>query len=333
MREKNEKLNKNNSNYGAGIEHHFYINPLTDFGIKRIFFMTRRGPDRLICFLQAFLPDIMRDVVSITFKPTELFGERESEKRVVFDIYCVTNTDKHFIIEMQRSKQSFFQNRIITYDSRVVSSEVERGDMKYNIPTVISFNIMDYDSDEFVHSEKAFHIVKLKDDENVVYSEKKVFCFLELSKFAAQNIGQLKNINFLDDKQKWAFILKNMHQMNEQDLSDEDEIFRGLFEDCRFSKLTKMEKKKYKKSLMDYYDVRDAMNVALEDGRKLGYEQGIKEGREEGREKGREEGREEGRTNEKYQLTLNMLEEGLDTTMVARITGLPEVEILKLMQR
>ena len=113
--------------------------------------------------------------------------------------------------------------------------------------------------------------------------------------------------------------------MNEQDLSDEDEIFRGLFEDCRFSKLTKMEKKKYKKSLMDYYDVRDAMNVALEDGRKLGYEQGIKEGREEGRE--------EGRTNEKYQLTLNMLEEGLDTTMVARITGLPEVEILKLMQR
>ena len=76
---------------------------------------------------------------------------------------------------------------------------------------------------------------------------------------------------------------------------------------------------------MDYNDVRDAMNVALEDGRKLGYEQGIKEGREEGRE--------EGRTNEKYQLTLNMLEEGLDTTMVARITGLPEVEILKLMQR
>ena len=213
MREKNEKPNKNNSNYGAGIEHLFYINPLTDFGIKRIFFMTRRGPDRLICFLRAFLPDIMRDVVSITFKPTELFGERESEKRVVFDIYCVTNTDKHFIIEMQRSKQSFFQNRIITYDSRVVSSEVERGDMKYNIPTVISFNIMDYDSDEFVHSEKAFHIVKLKDDENVVYSEKKVFCFLELSKFAAQNIGQLKNINFLDDKQKWAFILKNMHQM------------------------------------------------------------------------------------------------------------------------
>ena len=321
MIKKNKKPNKNDFNCGVEINDPIYINPLTDFGIKRVFFMTRRGPERLISFLRAFLPDIMRHVVSITFKPTELLGESESEKRVVFDIYCVTNTDKHFIIEMQRSKQSFFQNRIITYDSRVVSSEVERGDMKYNIPTVISFNMMDYDSDEFIHSEKAFHIVKLKDDENVVYSEKKVFCFLELSKFAAQNIGQLKDINFLDDRHKWAFILKNMHQMNEQDLSDEDEIFRGLFEDCRFSKLTKMEKKKYKKSLMDYYDVRDAVNVAREDGRKWGYEQGI------------EEGREEGRANEKHQLTLNMLEAGLDTTMVARITGLTEAEILKLMQR
>jgi len=257
----------------------------------------------------------MRDVVSITFRPTELLGESESEKRVVFDIYCVTDTNRHFIIEMQRSKQSFFQNRLITYDSRVVSSEVERGDMEYSIPTVISFIIMDYKSNEFVHSEKAFHIVKLKDDENMVYSEKKVFCFLELSKFAARNIGQLKDINFLDDKQKWAFILKNMHQMEEQDLSGEDEIFQKLFEDCQFSKLKKMEQKKYKKSLMDYHDVRDAMNVAREDGRK----------------EGREEGRIEGRKERAKQIARNMLTEGFEPTLVTKITGLTIDEISSLM--
>lgn len=289
-----------------------YINPLTDFGIKRVFFTSRRGPERLISFLRAFLPDIMKDVVSITYKPTELLGDSESEKRVVFDIYCVTNTGRHFIIEMQRAKQSFFNNRIITYDSRVVSSEVERGDMEYDIPTVISFNIMDYSSDTFSHSDKAFHIVKLKDDENVVFSEKKVFCFLELSKFAAQNIGQLKDIKFLDDRQKWAFILKNMHQMEEQDLSCEDEIFQKLFEDCRFSKLDNMEKKDYKKSLLEYHDVRDAMNVAREDGRK--------------------EGREEGREEAKCQLARNMLVEGLDPVMVAKITGLTEEEIKALVR-
>ena len=290
-----------------------YINPLTDFGIKRVFFMSKRGPERLISFLRAFLPDVMKDVVSITYKTTELLGDAESEKRVVFDIYCVTNTGRHFIIEMQRAKQSFFANRIITYDSRVVSSGVERGDMEYNIPTVISFNIMDYDSDEFIHSDKAFHIVKLKDDENVVYSEKKVFFFLELSKFAAQNIGQLKGINFLDDSQKWAFSLKNMHQMEEQDLSGEDEIFQKLFEDCRLSKLKTMEKKEYKKSLMDYYDVRDAVNVAREDGRV--------------------EGREEGREERTRQLARNMLAKGLEPALVAEISGLTEDEVAALAQQ
>jgi len=127
-----------------------------------------------------------------------------------------------------------------------------------------------------------------------------------LSKFAAQNIGQLKDINFLDDSQKWAFSLKNMHRMEEQDLSGEDEIFQQLFEDCRLSKLKTMEKKEYKKSLMDYYDVRDAVNVAREDGRK------------------------EGRVEEKHLLARNMLAKGLEPALVSEISGLTTNEVLAL---
>ena len=131
-----------------------------------------------------------------------------------------------------------------------------------------------------------------------------------MSKFAAQNIGQLKDINFLDDRQKWAFILKNMHQMEEQKLSEEDEIFQKLFEDCRFSKLDKMGKKDYKKSLLEYHDVRDAMNVAREDGRK--------------------EGREEGREESTRQLALNMLAKNFAPNLVAEITGLTTEDVLSL---
>ena len=289
-----------------------YINPLTDFGIKRVFFMPRRGSERLISFLRAFLPDIMKDVVSITYKPTELLGDSESEKRVVFDIYCVTNTGRHFIIEMQRAEQSFFSNRIITYSSRVVSGEVMRGDVEYNIPTVISFNIMDYDSNEFNHYENAFHIVKLKDEKNAVYSEKTVFCFLELTKFAAQNIGQMKDVVFKDEGMKWAFILENMHKMGEQDLSGEDEMFQQMFEDCRISKLTTMEKKAYRKSILDYADVRDAVKVAQQRGEERGYEQGVQQGKEKAL----------------LQTARNLLELGLPLADVVKATGLSEEEIL-----
>ena len=79
------------------------------------------------------------------------------------------------------------------------------------------------------------------------------------------------------------------------------------------SKLDNMEKKDYKKSLLEYHDVRDAMNVAREDGRK------------EGRELGREEA--------KCQLARNMLVEGLDPVVVAKITGLTEEEVKALVQK
>ena len=300
-----------------------FINPLTDFGFKKVFCTTERGSRRLTSFLRAFLPDIMRDVVSITFRPTEILGESEAEKRVVFDIYCVTDTGRHFIIEMQRAEQSFFSNRILTYSSRVVSSEAMRGDMEYNIPTVISFNIMDYDSKEFNHYEDAFHIVKLKDEKNAVYTEKTVFCFLELTKFAAQNIGQLKDVVFKDEGKKWAFILKNMHKMVEQDLSGEDEMFKQLFEDCRISKLTTMEKKAYRKSILDYADVRDAVKVAQKRGEERGYEQGMQQGVKQGIEQGMQQGREA-----LLQTAQNLLELGLPLADVAKATGLSGEEIL-----
>lgn len=160
------------------------------------------------------------------------------------------------------------------------------------------------------------------DENNNLYSDKILFCFLELSKFAAPKIGQLKDMNFPDDRHKWAYILKNMGQMEEQDLSQEDEVFRGLFEDGRFSKLTKMEKKVYKKSVLDYADVQDAIRCTREVSLKEGLEQGLLEGREEGRE--------EGRADERRQLARNMIDEGLDFAFVARITGLSEEELAQL---
>ena len=286
----------------------FYINPLTDFGIKKLFCCDRRGAERLLALLRTFLPDKMEGVTGITFLPTELLGETESNKRVSFDIYAVTDDEKHVIVEMQRGQQTFFANRVITYNCRVISSNVERGDMEYDIPTVISFSILDYTPTWFSESDDFFHVVQLKDEENNVFSEKTFFCFLELSKFAAPKTGQLKEMEFPDDRHKWAYVLKNMGQMEEQDLSQEDEVFRGLFEDGRYAKLTAMEKKEYKKSVLEYADVQDAIRCAQENSLKEGIEQG--------------------RTEKERQIVLSLIANGFDTPTIIRITGLTEEEVL-----
>lgn len=302
----------------------FYINPLTDFGFKKLFCSDRRGAARLLALLKAYLPDKMEGVTSITFLPTELLGETEDTKRVSFDIYGLTNDEKHVIVEMQRGEQTFFANRIITYNCRVISQNVERGDLEYDIPMVISFSIMDYVPEWFSGSDDFFHVVQLKDEKNKIFSQKTFFCFLELRKFAAPNLGQLKDRALPDLQHKWAFVLKNMGRMDEQDLSQEDDIFSGLFEDGRYSKLTAMEKKEYKKSVLEYADVQDAIRCAQQKSMKAGLEQG--------REEGRNEGREEGENTTRRLLAKNMLAKGLAPSLIAEISGLTEVEVLALAQ-
>ena len=296
-------------------EQSFYINPLTDFGFKKLFCSDRRGAERLLSLLRAYLPDKMEGVTTITFLPTELLGETENTKRVSFDIYGVTNDEKRVIVEMQRGEQTFFANRVITYNCRVISQNVERGDLEYNIPMVISFSIMDYTPKWFSKNDGFFHIVQLKDEKNKIFSQKTFFCFLELRNFAAPNPGQLTDRKFSDLRHKWAYVLKNMGQMEEQDLSQEDEMFRGMFEDGRYSKLTAMEKKEYKKSVLEYADVQDAIRCARQNSLQEGIEQGIEQGLEEG----------------KRQLIRSMFAEGIPIATISKITGLTEEELQELL--
>ena len=296
-------------------EQSFYINPLTDFGFKKLFCSDRRGAERLLSLLRAYLPDKMEGVTTITFLPTELLGETENTKRVSFDIYGVTNDEKRVIVEMQRGEQTFFANRVITYNCRVISQNVERGDLEYNIPMVISFSIMDYTPKWFSKNDGFFHIVQLKDEKNKIFSQKTFFCFLELRNFAAPNPGQLTDRKFSDLRHKWAYVLKNMGQMEEQDLSQEDEMFRGMFEDGRYSKLTAMEKKEYKKSVLEYADVQDAIRCARQNSLQEGIEQGIEQGIEEG----------------KRQLIRSMFAEGIPIATISKITGLTEEELQELL--
>ncbi|MGZ7445648.1 Rpn family recombination-promoting nuclease/putative transposase [Paenibacillus sp. TH7-28] len=71
---------------------------------------------------------------------------------------------------------------------------------------------------------------------------------------------------------------------------------------------------------------------------RLGYEEGLKEGLEEGLEKGIEQGIEKGMEKGIKQgiavgmekAALNMLREGMETSLVAKVTGLSEEQVLKL---
>ena len=88
-----------------------YINPFTDWGFKRLF-----GQEFSKDLLVNFLNDLFEgefQIKDVTFKDKEQLGDTNDLRGCIFDIYCVTDDDKHFIVEMQNRWVPFFVNRFI----------------------------------------------------------------------------------------------------------------------------------------------------------------------------------------------------------------------------
>ena len=88
-----------------------YINPFTDWGFKRLFGQ-EFSKDLLINFLNDLFEGEFQ-IKDVTFKDKELPGETNDLRGCIFDIYCVTDDGKHFIVEMQNRWVPFFVNRFI----------------------------------------------------------------------------------------------------------------------------------------------------------------------------------------------------------------------------
>ena len=95
-----------------------------------------------------------------------------------------------------------------------------------------------------------------------------------------------------------------------------------------------MEKEDYRKSVLDYEDVQDAVSYAQErgmaEGVELGRMEGLREGRQEGIREGRQEGLREGKQEERMEIARTMLDCKFDISTIAKLTGLSEEEILAL---
>ena len=292
------------------------INLLTDFGFKRMF-GTEPYKKNLIGFLNAFIKPYFGPVTDIEYRPTEQLGLLPNEKRLIFDVYCETQKEDKVLVEMQKASQEFLKDRLIAYSARTISNSLVKGDRKYNFPPVISIVLVDFEIPELKGTDDFMMHVTLKDDKNKIFSEKVSFILIDLTKFAAKlNFGQLS-----DERRKWCYAIKNMWRMTDMDIPTEDKIFHELYEDCKISKLSDMEKNEYEKSILEYDDVKDAI------------EYNSRLAKAEGREEGKAEGIAEGIAQAKYQITVELLKAGIDIATISQTTGLTEEDIIQLNKR
>jgi predicted transposase/invertase (TIGR01784 family) len=248
-----------------------YINPLTDFGFKRLF-GTEPNKNLLIDFLNVILPSQHR-VKDLTYRSTENLGNTPLDRKAVFDLYCQSEKGEKFIVEMQKAKHNYFKDRSIYYASFPIQDQAPKGDWNYKLAPVYTIGILDFVFDEDKNDDAFLHIVELKDQDCKVFYEKLKFIYLELPKFK-KTIDQLN-----DHFDKWLFLLKHLPELEEPPLLLQENVFMQLFEVARITNFTPVEREAYENSLKYYRDMNGVIETAREEGIQEGKAQGVQEGK------------------------------------------------------
>ncbi len=289
-----------------------YINPLTDFGFKRIF-GTPFNKELLIDFLNALLEG-ERQVSDVQYRNSENFGANEVERKAVFDVYCQSADGSRFIVEMQNVYQEFYKDRSIYYSTFPVTEQGKRGDWNYNLSPVYTIGILNFTFPEDKRSDSGIYKeVKLMDvNSKELFYDKLTYIYVELANFH-KGLGELKTT--LD---KWLYALKNMQSLLSRPAELQGRVFEKLFKTAEIAKLDTEELREYEQSVNAYRDIKNGIDTAKAEGKA----EGIKIGKEEGKAEGLQEA------------ALNhakaMKDMGMPSEVISKVTGLSPAQIDQL---
>src|SRR5690606_16134206 len=155
-----------------------YVNPLTDFGFKKLF-GTEPNKILLIDFLNQILPERHR-IRDLSYSKNEQLGLNELDRKAIFDLYCVGESGERFIVEIQKAKQNFFKDRSIYYASFPIQEQAKKGDWDYKLQTVYTIGILDFIFDDHKTDKQLLHTVELKNQRCEVFYDKLKFIYIEL---------------------------------------------------------------------------------------------------------------------------------------------------------
>ena len=309
-----------------------YLNPLTDFGFKRLF-GTEMNKELLISFLNALFHD--KDIRDVSYLNSEQLGDSEDDRRSVFDVYCEDAQGDKFVVEMQNVYQEFFKDRSVYYATIPIRDQGKKGDWDFELKAVYTVGVLNFcltdDPEHYVHEVK---LVDLGTKE--VFYDKLTFAYIEIPKFNKDE----EHLETMWDK--WMFVLRNLSHLMDRPPALQERVFTRLFEQAEIAKLSKTELRNYTYGMDTLRDYKNGLATAKKQGIALGRQEGIHLGRQEGIHLGRQEGialgtekgialgKEEGIALTSRKIALSLKEMGMSIPDIIKATGLSAEEIKKL---
>lgn len=284
------------------------LKPRNDFVFQRLF-GELETKDSLISLLNAILrlDDQIVDLTVIDNK--QLTKDFIDDKTGRLDIRAETMDHLQIDIEMQLTDQANMPRRTLFYLSKMYVESIKTGGKYENLKKTIAINIVDFNVFDISRFHSTFHFYEDHEEAFMLTDAMEVH-FIEYPKF----LDAEKNLH--DPLHRWLLFL------NEK-----------LPEDT-LKELMKMDRLiKESKERLDWLSS-DAETRRLYEAREhaiIEWNSNMSEseakGKAEGRVEGRTEGRTEGRSGRNSEIVMNMIDMGLDISVIVKATGLNVKEI------
>ncbi len=302
-----------------------YVNLLSDVGFK-VIFGDGRNADILTDLLNTILSPHGVHIHSISYAPTEYFGEDIDRRSIHLDLHCINYDGSDILVEVQLHHQANFFLRSFRYASRLFFSRTIHGrDPFAAIKPVYYIGIL---ADDFRWDNQMDTWVDQYISRFSFREDSKLFCplpefslnFVELNRFDKQ-IHECTA--YMD---KWCFALKNLGRVEKLPSELQSEIFEKLFDACEIERFTPQQKQEYEELMRTVDDYESIIYTAHLDGVAEGEARGEAKGRAEGRVEGRTEGHNEAMA----KVVRNMKATNMPVADIATFTGLSLEEIAAL---
>ncbi len=275
-----------------------YLNPLTDYGFKKVF----GEKDIMIAFLTDLL-NPKSPIEDIVFIDKDIVADSEEIRGVIYDLRCKTKDGGEFIVEMQNKGQLNFSDRILFYLSRSFSSQERKGNSTwdYELNPVYGVFFMNFHMKGL--KPQAIRTIQLKVDETgEVFTEKLKAFTLELPDYKGKSTEYPKS-----PIEYWLYNLVNMETMTTAlPFQAQQPIFGKVGGISELVHMSEEERMKYNVSLDTY-----RTNLSV-----------MKNERAEGHAEGKAEGIVEGRADRDKEIVMRLLSKGMESAEIADMIGL-----------
>ncbi|HAS51370.1 MAG TPA: hypothetical protein DCS21_06365, partial [Gammaproteobacteria bacterium] len=140
-----------------------YVNPLTDFGFKKIF-AELPGQSLLINLLNDILA-FPEPITTVRLQNLEQLPDTPAQRRMVYDLLCEDQKHRTTLVEVQWASQTYLKDRTLFYASHLLRRQGQAGtDWNYRLQPVYVIAILNH-----VLTKTAIQRVTLKDEANKVF--------------------------------------------------------------------------------------------------------------------------------------------------------------------